>query len=746
MTVFKFDIDVGRSVLGETLFGKGFYYPGETQPENEIGELLTQIIGELLTDFDLDIEKIKSLYEKAGGHSDDPNFRIIKSRYSILELAWKREFKQAKELIIHTLTSTEESGVEPWLVRDIALDGRNILREEINLGLKDLAEVGKPSIFKEKLDSLEPYNIFPYIDRELFNAFEGFSREYSTISTDSAFTTRLGGELRDTLEHLSIALCYAVIFGSYSFIRITYNHVIDLLVSYCGLQKDPYAGINALKLAVLSNDSKRVKDILDLYWPILYPEVLLHNSDLFEIVRKKIPTPDCITTHNRLAYELGPYLPDDERESLNEVLLKYTQEKTEMNVRIDVGRSAVEALSKNTGSRFISKYKTDVMAGIKSADYLALDTYLEWLAAVDWGDVDDNVAREYASAISERLDKELPLRNALRTLEQIDRKVPSGLGEINENVLERAKKDPSNLLLVWYCGAAIDEINGESARGFVDYLTKQLVSLNEESKSGGPITVHPVNKATLIAAFLIKKAMVEDEAINGIVGGLFLSLLENERATIGLKVDVLDACLILLRNGPEFYKNIPNYVSESLKNGLPKSKVMPFDGFFITGSEKVLDLKLNELLLETGFINNKKFLSFLYDPGEFKDISFASNIPPVLRSFSKRRWSLSERYLIMSVLLDLTHHDVPSVRAHSLYTLWLYAHNNRFFKNAFAERLAGVLEDYSSYVRSSAVFIAGKALSVRPKDKAARRFLKAASKDRHFGVRNEALSVLEKFN
>lgn len=203
-------------------------------------------------------------------------------RWNAILHANNGEFEKALSEEQMALTMARTAGVPNWIESDILIDCRNLRIEIDNMS----RQMTFTSPEQQELDKTETIIYLPIADRYIENALEKTLKQEIDLKISPPSTTHLGSNLSYTIRDVVSYFFSALIYGSYTHMFVVRERLADVLFKYSEMLDWPELLFPALKMLILSGNSKKFKQTVETYWDNSYSEIVTNADEYWEFAKR----------------------------------------------------------------------------------------------------------------------------------------------------------------------------------------------------------------------------------------------------------------------------------------------------------------------------------------------------------------------------------------------------------------------------------------------------------------------------
>lgn len=243
-------------------------------------------------------------------------------RWEAIKYVLDGDYIQALDFEKEALKKAKDSSMPTWIINDVLIDARNFqntidaMNGKFNyLNLND---------FQTELDKSQSLVQLPVLDRYLKTAYGETLEEEIKINSALYGTKFFGTRIKVAILNIENYFFSALIYGSYVHMEMARNALANVLYKYGEITNDKKCTFEAIKLFLLSGETKKFKNILLSNWEALYSYIVIHADSLWLLINKN-HREEYNTTKIALISKLGLYFSDNVFSESEEFLFNYSQ-------------------------------------------------------------------------------------------------------------------------------------------------------------------------------------------------------------------------------------------------------------------------------------------------------------------------------------------------------------------------------------------------------------------------------------
>lgn len=226
-------------------------------------------------------------------------------RWDAIQCAWNGEYEKALEFEETALSKAKYTQQPQWLINDILIDCRSLQGEF----RQSKHEIKFESEFQNEILKSETPIYLPLSDRYLENAYEKVIETELKVATASPYTTFFGSSLGGAIHEVENYLFSAMLYGSYTHMRLAQKVLAQILYKYAILMDDASILYQSFRLFILAEEREMASNILKRNWSQLYATVSTDADELW-MMAKNSPVASRDNTKMTILKIIGQYLSD----------------------------------------------------------------------------------------------------------------------------------------------------------------------------------------------------------------------------------------------------------------------------------------------------------------------------------------------------------------------------------------------------------------------------------------------------
>lgn len=361
------------------------------------------------------------------------NMTWLEKRWDAIRLALVGQYDLALKAEKEALAIARDGRVPHWIVDDILIDCRNL---EIHVHEQNNEITFKNEAQKE-IDKLNTTIHLPVLDRYHANIFDTISKEELRVQTASPNAILMGSSLGSAVNDVINYFFCAIIYGSYTHIRVSRELLANVLYKYALLFEDSHLLVSALKILTVSGDADKFKKLLDHNWEDVYSDVT-SSPDIFWTLTGNAPLTAQDSIRQAVATKLGLYFSDPVFHEVECYLESFAP-----HVYWGVSEAFFDCLYRNI-ARLSAEMVTQVLVDIIKTQRFHIGTTVALtILSLHLDDVSEDTQQALCNALTEKLPfivKNGGTPQIVAALSKQNPKIFSGLATLPGNGLQGIEK------------------------------------------------------------------------------------------------------------------------------------------------------------------------------------------------------------------------------------------------------------------------------------------------------------------
>ena len=251
----------------------------------------------------LDGDGVLDLSEKAKDIYGKTNWFL--KRWDAIKNALSGDFDKALDDENEALNLAKDSNAPGWVINDILVDCRNLTIIAGNA--KNQLVFDSPA--QKELNESETIVYLPITDRYLENMYAEMLKEEISIEISPPSTIHYGSNISHVIHAFENYFFSSILYGSYTHISLSREVLADVLYKYAAISSYPELLLQAVKLYVLSGNSKKLKQVLDSKWDSCYSGIA-SEADSYWLLSNSIDAEKKGAMKQTIISKLGLYFSD----------------------------------------------------------------------------------------------------------------------------------------------------------------------------------------------------------------------------------------------------------------------------------------------------------------------------------------------------------------------------------------------------------------------------------------------------
>lgn len=622
-----------------------------------------------------------------------------------------------------------ESNAPQWVINDILIDIRNMEYAKMNH-----QGVWFESKAQSELNKSNSDVFYPYIDRLHSNFWDKTFNEFLDRRIDSIYTQHLGGNLKYVLLDLEKLIFVSIAYGSITHVLMIREYLAKILFMYGEIYQSNELTYKALKMFILSGDSKTTRRIFENCWSKLYLEVQKNLNDIWELT-------SFINTNNQreimqalLFEKLGYYFDDINFKKHLELIFSFAEKEHFLESLIV---SSLKAIQNNISRTDSDKVVKLVILYLERGWIRVIDNMFQLLCRVNWEDVCDEHSKLIVSMITPLLfDNPVGYASENRLIITMRKNLESETNHWDRLVEEKWSHFDKQIYRF-----ETKTVDQKEAIDALQQNIKILIDRNKEMGRNGSYPVWATDPLKVITAIIENyKSLNVFKFVEKQLFNIIFEILLNQNQTYGektscMKVLIRAKALFVQENYAFQWDYISKKITEQFSNIL---KGFEF-GFGDIDNKLTLEINLLTFLsmCREGSIEDTilRFIE-LSNEGTIEEIELVK----CLVEFVKYNKNIDDIALanILTILLQKSLHEVFEVRWYVAEALWNLS--NTRFKGYINAKIYALSEDANYILRHKIIGLAQKMYEVDPIS--AGLILKKGINDSNYVVRERAKKAI----
>ncbi len=215
------------------------------------------------------------------------------------------------------LQSARNDKAPEWLVGNILIDCRNLDSES-----KDGFHFSEK--YQHELDNRDELIYIPILDRYTSESFAELLDEDIKLGTSLPGTQHFGGNITNALEKAENYIFMSLIYGSFTHLYFARSNLSKIIYKYSKIYNNTSLMFSAIKLIILSGNTKLLNNIVLKEWDRLY-YFLSANADDLWLITDNVNKRDKLHMKLLIIQLLGVYINDKNFSCVNDYLFEISQ-------------------------------------------------------------------------------------------------------------------------------------------------------------------------------------------------------------------------------------------------------------------------------------------------------------------------------------------------------------------------------------------------------------------------------------
>ncbi|MGY0694091.1 hypothetical protein ACW2QC_15135 [Virgibacillus sp. FSP13] len=437
-------IDKSKFYIGNLIYPLNIEIEDSTEIDDYVEQFLRVLWGEKgIKEFNVGL-----FLEKLGENQDKELNEIVKLRWQAIQSYWLDDLNMVNKYLNDAFRLSNKKSMPDWFIQDILIDLRNVERKRGQLENKIVFETNA----QKEINKMSQELFYPVIDRSDKQFYEEINKEYRRYKSTSIYSVRYGNNLTIYTEQLAKIFVTACYYGSLTHILLLRNRIRDVAFHLCEEYDDWEFRVLLIKLSMVTDDSKKIKEYITIYNNILGK---MNSKDVMEIYDFTNSLPiklERLKSKLEVIKHLGYFFSDTDYKLIFDELSKEIVGWIEQENRaVMLGDLIISTIQENR-FRIDSNLIVDIC--IKIIDkkmYRFYDKVFGLLEVLDFSNViDRNLELLKKSLIESALDQEVRnnSNNLIKAIINLTQQVNEYKREFNPIVKENMTESDNQLYLL----------------------------------------------------------------------------------------------------------------------------------------------------------------------------------------------------------------------------------------------------------------------------------------------------------
>lgn len=674
--------------------------------------------------------------------------KIVFFRWNGINNIFNSELDSAEKHFNDALKLSKKNRIEGWIKKDILND--LVYLERLKAKRNGNFLFPNDSIYFKSYKEVDNWKHSSPVNNLLLKSYSNLETEWLTYQTDVPTTKRYGGNLVSTLENLLLALITAVSIGSYTLIHHTREKLAYILYQYSKVYNHDGLVIKAMKFFIIENKSSTIEKIIDSDWSLINKYLITDPMSWINCPLELGEFPENKKTKLILISKLGSYLSKEEISSQQDFLKESLNlELKVVGTESEIKKNAMEALKEVINRLNKVDILSDLITLVEKRKLL-WDDFIEILQNIDWDDIGIEWAEKTVAFLNKyRASENLNRLEIYLIFVEINLSYPNCFKKFNLELFEEWKQKKSYFIALYFSQIENllksrnleNSLGNEDLKIMTDFLLDNIKTENSTIKENSSISFG-LSTFQMLSNLISSDKQVELKKLFSV----FMEVLQNPYQIEKNKRECVDAIIRISKKKDSKLKNFATEMSQKINLNYKHIIKLREDNFFLSQENERLELKIYELLIQTGNDQNiEQIISKCLEYGTNSSVEIRNGSLLVINELSKIKTITENENGIFQYIYSASFDNWYIIRGQAIVFLNSLLHNHKNWEEICINRTKKLMKDSNTYVRSSVIYACQEQLKKNFFREQYIEILDLASRDPHHIIKEKAINLLKEY-